>query len=582
MCGICACIGDENQIDNVLNGLKTLEYRGYDSCGISYLEKNKTIVTTKTVGQVENLKKKTKEIFAKTVIGHTRWATHGVVSEQNAHPHLSFDGTVALVHNGIIENFKELKREYLENINLKSQTDTEVVVNLIALQNGTNLEKIASVCKILKGSYAFCVLFENENCIYLAKKASPLYVANNEKRSCCAGDISAFGDDFCKFNTLEDGEFAVVKNNEVQFFDSDLKNIKKTPKNIEKNDFFIKNNCEKNCMIKEIQQQPNVLKLSYFKYIKENIFCDEFIEKIKKFKNVCFIGCGTAYHSALLGVKYFEKFTKMRCESHIASEFRYSDCQISDKTLYILISQSGETADTIACAKHIKQNGAFFIAVTNVAYCSLNCLADYVIPTFAGVEYSVASTKAYTAQIFALLCLAIKISGDNFADEIKNFVINFDVGVEFFDFSKEILKFKKIYFIGRGQDFVTSVEASLKLSEITYTNCNAFPAGELKHGYIALVDENSLFFVISTKRDLKEKIESNIQEIKARGGKVFLLSNFIHNVEVDYFRKLDDFDECFMPIVSIVPMQKLAYELCIEKNLDPDKPRNLAKSVTVE
>lgn len=581
MCGICASIGKQNQVTNVLKGLKSLEYRGYDSCGISFINNGK-IETIKTVGMIENLSKKISNQKSKIVIGHTRWATHGIVSEQNAHPHISFDGKVSVVHNGIIENFKELKNEWLKDTEFSSQTDTEVISNLIAIQQGDNLEKISKVCKMLKGSFAICVLFEGDETIYLAKKGSPLFISADKNLTMASSDVYALKSkcDFCF--SLEDEEIAVLKCGKVLFFDFCLKRIKKNYRKIAKNKNFKLENNSKNIMINEIINQPNVLKKSYFQYFCENILNDNFIDKINKFENYFFVACGTAFHSAVLGAKYIEKICKKNCEVEIASEFRYSEKTISKKTIYIFVSQSGETADTIACANYVKLCGGKSMAVTNVPYCTLNQITDFVLPTFAGKEFAVAATKTYTSQIFALLCLATKLGKVDFESKIKKFVSQFDVDLKPFGFSKELLSFDKVFFVGRQQDYITSLEASLKLREISYINCVGMPAGELKHGSLALVDDKSLFFVISTQKKLKEKIENAVQEIKARGGKVFLISQFKHEVECDYFFKLDDFDECFMPIVSIIPLQKLAFEVSIERGFDPDKPRNLAKSVTVE
>ena len=581
MCGICASIGSENQINNVLKGLKALEYRGYDSCGIAYLNDNK-IETIKTVGQIENLKGKIENTKSNIVIGHTRWATHGEVTENNSHPQLSSDKKVAVVHNGIIENYKELKDKYLSNVNFNSQTDTEVISNLISIQSGTNLEKLSKACKKLKGSYAICVLFENDKTIYLAKKGSPLYVSVSAENVMASSDVYAMDGMKKRFYMIEDKEIAMIKNGSAVFFDFNLNCIQKKYKKIikNKNFYLIKNT--KNNMINEILEQANVLRKSYFQYFYGNILNKFFIEKIKHFKNYQFIACGTAYHSALLGAKYIEKFCGKKCNVDIASEFRYSNQKIAKNTLYVFVSQSGETADTIACAKYVRHFGGKSLAVTNVPHCTLNEITNFVLPTFAGKEFAVASTKTYTAQIFAFLSLAVALSGRSLQGRLKNFISNFDIDLEIFDFSKKLLSLKKIFFIGRQQDYVTSLEACLKLREISYINCNALPAGELKHGSLALVDDESLFFVISTQKKLKGKIENAIQEIKARGGKVFLVSQFRHEVECDFFMQLQSFDECFMPIVSVIPFQKLSYQVCMEQGFDPDKPRNLAKSVTVE
>lgn len=581
MCGICAGLSSKNQIEVVLSGLKQLEYRGYDSCGVAYLN-NKHICISKAVGQIKNLKNKTRNLSSNIVIGHTRWATHGVVNENNAHPHISSDRKICIVHNGIIENFKQLKEKLASEASFYSQTDTEVFANLIAKQVGSGIEKLISACQIVDGSFAIAMLIEGDDSLYLAKRNSPLYVAFENGEALASSDISVFANKFCKFYTFENDEFAKISFDGIEFFDIDGKKIQKKSNLINNSDFFDEIKNEKFFMKKEIKEQPIVLKKSYYKYFSEKILEDKIIEEIKKFNYFYFIACGTAFHSALLGEKFVERYAKKSCKSEIASEFRYANHKISKNCLYVFVSQSGETADTIACAKLVKENGGKVMCVTNVPYCTLNSLADFVLPTFAGKEHAVASTKAYVGQVFVLLFLALKLSKLDFVNEVKKFILSFDIDSNNINFSKEILKYKKIFFIGRGQDYVTSLEASLKLKEIAYINCVGMSAGELKHGTLALIDDKTLVFVISTVMELKEKIENNIQEIKARGGKICLVSNFVHDVEVDYFVKLSEFEEFFMPIVSIVPFQQLALETCIELGYDPDKPRNLAKAVTVE
>lgn len=336
-------------------------------------------------------------------------------------------------------------------------------------------------------------------------------------------------------------------------------------------------------MLKEIKEQPVILKRTFFKYFSEEVLSNHDFEKLSKFKSFHFVACGTAYHACLMGAQFIQKFCGKKCDVSIASEFRYCDNVFDKNCLYVFVSQSGETADTIACANLVKEKECTSMCVTNVPYCSLNKLADFVLPTFAGKEIAVASTKAYTAQVFTLLIFALKISRNKKLQQtLKKFVLNFDI--QDFDegLFKELFNFRQIFFIGRTQDSVTSLEAALKLKEIAYINCLGIPAGELKHGSLALVDDKTLVVVILTQKDLKEKIESNIQEVRARGGRVLFVSNLKPNVEVDFALPLADFEECLMPIVSIVPLQLFAMKFSIKKGFNPDKPRNLAKSVTVE
>lgn len=581
MCGICASIGGGNQVQNVLRGLKDLEYRGYDSSGIAYLDKGE-ISLCRSVGQICNLEKKIDEkVCAKVLIGHTRWATHGRVCEENSHPHLSFKKTLAMVHNGIIENFETLKSE-MKDVEFRSQTDTEVFANLIERQSGKNVEKLISASKIAKGSFAVAVIFKDEEKIYCAKRKSPLYVAYRKGQVMTASDISAFENKFDYFYILEDDEFAVLSEDEALFFDCNGEKIEKEKKNFEKVEFFDVFPDEKCFMRKEIAEEPIVLKRTFFKYFSEKLISEAVFQELRKYKSFHFIACGTAYHSGLLGAEFLQFFAKKSCLASVASEFRYGFQTIKKDCVYVFVSQSGETADTIACADLVKKKGGKVLCVTNVPYSSLNSLADFILPTFAGKEVAVASTKAYVAQVFTLLIFAGKIAGIDMEDELRKFVLNCKITQFDRSLFKEIYKFKKIFFVGRGQDYVTSLEGALKLKEIAYINCIGIPAGELKHGTLALVDEETLVVVTSTRGDLKEKIENNIQEIRARGGKILLLSQLDHNIDVEYKIKLEENLEWLMPIESIFYLQQLALEFCLEKGLDPDKPRNLAKSVTVE
>ena len=579
MCGICAAISDENQIENVVSGLKKLEYRGYDSCGIAFLENDK-IKSIKCVGEISGLIEKTRGIFSSCVIGHTRWATHGVANEINAHPHFSFDKKFAIVHNGIIENYDEIRKNFLNGIKLETDTDTEIMVNLFATENGNMIEKIVSGCKKIKGSYAFALINCEKKKIYLAKRNSPLYVAVKNDAAMAGSDISVFAGQFDAFFALENDEIAEMSVGRVVFYDKNGKIIKKEKKLLNKYDFLDENLNEKYFMLKEIKQQPFCLKKSHSKYFHENIF--QFISEIKKYNFFHFIACGTAYHACLMGSLYLEEIAGKNCETSIASEFRYSHRRLRKNCLYVFVSQSGETADTIACAKMVKAAGCKTLCITNVEYSTLNRLADFSLPTFAGKEIAVASTKAYTSQIFALLVLAKKLAGEEFADESKRFVSRFDVDFEKFENMLDVTRFEKVFFVGRQQDYVASLEGSLKLKEIAYINCLGLPAGELKHGTLALVDSKTLVIVISTVDSVKGKIESNIKEIQARNGKIMLVTNLKHNIDVDFTIRLDDFDKCFMPIVSVIPLQVLAFDTALRLGHNPDRPRNLAKSVTVE
>ena len=583
MCGVCAEIGFENCVNDVLIGLKKLEYRGYDSSGIAFVSEDGLNVV-KAVGEIKNLENKlTENLMAKVAIGHTRWATHGKVCEENAHPQFSFDENFAMVHNGIIENFKDLQDKYLKEMSLSSQTDTEILVNVIALQSGKTIEKLINGCSLASGSFAVCMIEKGQNKIWIGKRKSPLMIAKNKYGCMIASDISVFAGRFCECFILNDDEFAEVEKGKITFYDKHCRQIKKSSVSIQNFDFGEEKLNEKYFMLKEIKEQPVVLKRTYFKYFSEEVLSKQDFEKLSKFKSFHFVACGTAYHACLMGAQFIQKFCGKKCDVSIASEFRYCDNVFDKNCLYIFVSQSGETADTIACANLVKEKECTSMCVTNVPYCSLNKLADFVLPTFAGKEIAVASTKAYTTQVFTLLIFALKISKNKKLQQtLKKFVLNFDIQDFDEDLFKELFNFRQIFFIGRTQDSVTSLEAALKLKEIAYINCLGIPAGELKHGSLALVDDKTLVVVILTQKDLKEKIESNIQEVRARGGKVLFVSNLKPNVEVDFALPLADFEECLMPIVSIVPLQLFSMKFSIRKGFNPDKPRNLAKSVTVE
>ena len=581
MCGICASIGFKNGVELVVDGLRKLEYRGYDSSGIAYLE-NGEIKLVKSVGQIKNLQAKiSSNLQSDVVIGHTRWATHGKVSVENAHPHVSYSKSFALVHNGIVENYEKLKKQFQID-NLYSQTDTEVLVNLIEKQEGKILDKLISACNMVEGSFAVCLIERKSEKIYLAKRNSPLMVAVNENGCMAGSDISIFAKKFEECYILEDDEFVVANAKKLEFFNKNGEKIEKSALNISNFDFADENLNEKYFMLKEIKEQPIVLKKTFFKYFSENYLNEHLLNELGKFKQFHFIACGTAYHSSLMGALYLEKFCRKQCQVSIASEFRYANRVLSKNCLYVFVSQSGETADTIACAKLVKEKGMQVMCVTNVPYSTLEHIADYVLPTFAGKEVAVASTKAYVSQVFTLLILVLKLAKIDEQDLLKDFVLRYD----YLNFDDNLLlpisKFKKVFFIGRGQDYVTSLEASLKLKEIAYLNCMGMASGELKHGTLALIDKDTLVIAISTVENLKSKVESNIEEVKARGGKVFLISNLVHNVEVDFRIDLPSFDEILMPIVSVIPLQLLAFNYALMLGFNPDKPRNLAKSVTVE
>ena len=578
MCGICACLSKQNSVQLVVDGLKKLEYRGYDSAGISYLENNE-IRTIKTVGEICHLEEKVNGLFANLVIGHTRWATHGAVEEKNAHPHLSMSNKISLVHNGIIENYKALKSE-LSTINFRSDTDSEVFVNLIDLEEGNLLQKFIHASKKVQGSFAVALISDKGDFV-VGKRESPLYVAYLSGGGVMAtSDVYVLNNLATNFFTLKDDEFAVLKENETSFYN---KNGEKIHKKCEKMQKFDKISAifEKTHMKSEILETKSVLKTTLENYFNQNIF--ENLNIPKKIKEINLIACGTAYHSALLGAEYFKR-ASIPAHVYVASEFRYGNEILNKNALYIFVSQSGETADTIACAKICKEKKMKCLALTNTPNCFLNQICKNVLPTFAGREIAVASTKAYSCQVFVLFLFSLYLKGEFY--QLKNLLEEFVADFKFTDINDklvdEVLTYKKIFFVGREEDYVTALEASLKLKEITYINCFAIASGELKHGTLALIDKNSLVIAICTQEKIKDKLISNLEEIEARGGKIMLVSNFDIRDENYLTLKLPNSFPLLMPIVSIIPLQFLALKSSEKLGYNPDKPRNLAKSVTVE
>ena len=568
MCGIFGYVGKKEAKPLLIEGLENLEYRGYDSAGIA-ISTNKGIKIVKRAGKVEELKKALKEenIDGSVGIAHTRWATHGLPSELNAHPHTDVLKSVTLVHNGIIENYLELKNEF--NLKTQTESDTEIIAGLIAIMpEKNNLEKLKSVTKLLKGSYALAIIFSNEpECIYLAKKESPLMVGKSEDDIFISSDANAFKKYCSDFYILKNNEFAKIKYNNIEFFNKNKKINKKTNKFL--NTFAFENK-NKYLMQDEIAQTPDALK-------ETAIFFENFKDIKNYFKNIdkiYLVACGTAYHSCLFGKKYLE-FLNVPIFTEIASEFKYSKHLLTKNTLCIFVSQSGETADTIACVKKCKCKT---LAITNVPNSSITFACKKTILMKAGWERAVASTKAYSCQLLIFYLLKCLLKDEK--PKIKTLIRQskqYLNSLNLTQLAKKVANFDKVMFIGRQDDYITAKEGALKLKEISYINCTACPSGELKHGTLALVDENTLIILISTKNNLISKNLLTKEEIEARGGKCLILGNF-ENADI----KLPKLSSDLMPILSILPLQVLACEVCILKGYNPDKPRNLSKSVTVE
>lgn len=581
MCGIVGYIGKAKCCPILLSGLKLVEYRGYDSAGISYLE-HKKIHTIKSVGKISDLEKLvTKDHHTATIgIGHTRWATHGKPSTINAHPHTV--GNWSIVHNGIVENELELKK--CCNTSFVSSTDSEVFARLLhesKIEDG--LASLIHVTQKVKGSYALACLHEGEDCIYLAKRKNPLYVAQNASGSTISSDISVFYGKYEEYFTLEDDEYAVVTKERLFFYNREGVEIVKFPTPLQVSKIAISKEPYPYFMEKEMNEIPSVLNktLQYYTTSPSPLVSIPW----EKYHSVHLIGCGTAYHAGCLGSLYFETYGHVGGKVSIASEFRYNNPHLTTDTLYILISQSGETADTLACAEMLNESGCDTLAITNVPHSRLSQIATYVLPTLCGVEVSVASTKVYNTQVFVLYLLA-KYSNIGFGTpkNIEEELPPIQLTKIHQDVIQYLVNKEKIIFVGKGEDYITSHEASLKLKEITYLNSIALPCGELKHGSIALIDENSVVVAICTKETYISKISNCISEIKARGGSIILVTNFNKSLfpEADFVITYPTIEVEKSAITSIIPLQMLAYQVALQKKHNPDQPRNLAKSVTVE
>ena len=612
MCGIVGYIGNKKAVPVLINGLRSLEYRGYDSAGLSVLENNK-IVVMKDKGRVANLEQieGIHDLTSSIGIAHTRWATHGKPSKENSHPHMDNSEQFVVVHNGIIENYHEL-REFLaeKGYHFLSQTDTEVIPNLIhyyythgITDDDKFLRAVKSAVDDLKGSYAIEVISKlHPDRIVVVRKDSPLVIGKGKNENFIASDIPAILAHTKDFYLLDDNEYATVYQDHVQFFDNTLMEHTKAIKNIEWDATAAEKNGYEDYMLKEIYEQPNAIREtigSRFKLGEKCSFDDIDISKeyLSKINKIWIVACGTAMHAGLVGKNALEKLCRIPTEVDIASEFRYRDPIVDDKTLCIYISQSGETADTIAALKLAKSKGAKTLAVSNVIGSSITREADYTIYTHAGPEIAVASTKAYTSQVVLMVILAMYFAeilgtcSDNEIECLKSDVLDLPSKIEtVLDDVENIEKFAKkvytehdMYFLGRGIDYNVSLEGSLKLKEISYIHSEAYAAGELKHGPIALIENDVTVIGILTDPNLIEKSISNIQEVITRGAKTLIVTNQkLPNASFDYVVNLPETNHLISPILSVIPLQLFAYYIAKNKGLDVDKPRNLAKSVTVE
>jgi len=608
MCGIVGYVGDKSALPILVEGLKRLEYRGYDSVGIAVISKD--IIIKKCKGKIKDLEAflKGREISESHVgISHNRWATHGAPTNINAHPHPDCSGDIAVVHNGIIENFSELKKQLIrEGHKFKSQTDTEVISHLVEkYYKGDLKEAVSKTLKDLKGSFALGVISKNEpDRIVAARKESPLIVGIGEGENFIASDVPAILGHTKKVIYLEDGEIALLTKLKVEVFGSDGKARKKNIDIIKWSLDSAQKSGFSHFMLKEIHEQPKVLKQIISSRIKGD---SEFNlgginipdEAIKDISNIVIIACGTAYHAGLVGKYVLEKFTKIPVSIDFSSEFRYRDPIVNKNTLTIAISQSGETADTLAAVKEAKEKSSRILSICNVVGSSLARASDGVLYTYAGPEIGVASTKAYTAQLAILYLLAFYIAdkkgllknnlkkslleGFKTIPGIIENVLGKKTRIQ--KIAEKHLNFGSFLYLGRNLNFSTALEGALKLKEISYIPAEGYAAGEMKHGPIALIDEYRAVVCIAPESFVYEKMISNIEEICARKGKVIaiategdkLIKSFTK--EIIYIPRID---EIFSPIVTVVPLQLLAFYIALKRGCDVDQPRNLAKSVTVE
>ena len=605
MCGIIGIASDKSVSSNIINSLKRLEYRGYDSAGLATLNNN-LIIEKKCSGRVEQLEK---IIFESPVkgnigIGHVRWATHGIPNTVNAHPHSS--EIVSVVHNGIIENSDELKKKLeKEGIKFKSQTDTEVITFLItkALENSDPLDSVFLTLEKLKGSFALGILFKNHNNIIIgARRGSPLAVGYAKNENYLGSDSYALKSMTNKISYLDDGDVCVLNKDHIEFYNQKKTKINKKVLVLSDDARSISKGDYKNFMSKEIFEQPITIKNcmnEYIDKIRNQINLYDFPIQPDKIEKVILIACGTAYHSCLVAKYWFEEVTNLDVEVDIASEFRYRNIKFKKNNLYIFVSQSGETADTAAALELCKQNNAKTCSIVNVVESSIARLSDWVLPIHAGPEIGVASTKAFLGQLLVLYILILKISkirGDvsekeiiKKIDDLKkipdalNQVLKIEDKIQVI--AKDFVNAKGTMYLGRGLSYPIALEGALKLKELSYLHAEGYPAGEMKHGPLALIEDGLPVVVLAPNDKYFEKTISNMQEVIARGGKILLITDKHDEVISENLRfklEIPFINYLLTPFIITVPLQLLAYHVASLKKCDIDKPRNLAKSVTVE
>lgn len=613
MCGIVGYIGNKQASQILIEALKKLEYRGYDSAGIAVLD-GENILVTKCKGALKFLEKKLAEETVKgsVGIGHTRWATHGEPNDTNSHPHTNMDGTISIVHNGIIENYAELKAKLQsEGVVFKSQTDTEVVVHLIDKfykQEKNIFNAVLKVLHVIEGSYALGVICKDyPDRIICCRKESPLVIGIGKGENFIASDVPPLLEHTRDVYFLDEKEIAVLYTDHVDIFNFEGEKVIKNPSHIEWDMNAAEKDGYEHFMIKEIHEQPKAILntmrpriIHDEKGIPTDVYFDEnkMDDEWKSAERVVITACGTAYHAGVIAKYAFEKLARMKVDIDYASEFRYRNPILDKKDIFIAISQSGETADTLSAMRLAKNEGLKIVAITNCVGSTLSREADDVIYTHAGPEIAVASTKAYTTQILCLYLLAIKagklrgilsesdeksllLELESIPEKIQNILDNKSIIQKF---ASEQFNKDKIFYIGRQFDSATALESALKLKEVSYMHSEAFAAGELKHGPIALIDPKTLVVAIASEPKLYEKIGSNMLEVKARGASVLVITQDEKefSTKSDEIFKIPECSSTFASLLTVIPSQLFAYYCSVLKGFDPDKPRNLAKSVTVE
>ena len=608
MCGIVGYVGKEQAAPILLDGLAKLEYRGYDSAGVAVYD-GSNIEIVKAKGRLQALRDLTgdgKKLKGTIGIGHTRWATHGEPSVTNAHPHFNESKTIAVVHNGIIENYQPLKEKMLsKGYHFVSETDTEVVAHLLDYYyDGNPVRAIEKVMHRVQGSYALGILFKDfPDKMYAVRKDSPLVVGASDEGNFIASDVPAILKYTREVYFIENGEICELSEEGIQFYNEDLEPIHKETKTIEWDIEAAEKGGYEHFMLKEIYEQPKAVLDTISPRIKgDKIVIDELNmteEEIKKLRRIYIVGCGSAYHVGVTGRYIIEKLTRIPVEVDIASEFRYRDPIIEPDSMTIIISQSGETAGSLAALRKAQELGSKVLGIVNVVGSTIAREADNVLYTWAGPEISVATTKAYSTQLSALYLLAMlfgktreTISDEEYAEllsELKSLpdkiseILGDKERIQWF--ASKYANAKDVFFLGRGVDYATSLEGSLKLKEISYIHSEAYAAGELKHGTISLIEDGILTVAVVTQPDLYEKMISNIVEVRTRGGYIFTLTNKGNCViedNSDFTVYIPKTHPCFTPSLAVIPLQLFGYYVSVAKGLDVDKPRNLAKSVTVE